>query len=447
MNTIVKIIGGGLAGSEAAWQLANKGINVELYEMRGVKPTAVHKTDKLGELVCSNSFRGTDVTKNAVAVLHEELRGLNSLIMQAADANRVPAGGALGIDREAFSAFISEKIASHPNISVKRAEVSDLSSDTPTIVATGPLTSGALAEEIKRLHGGEHLAFFDAVAPIIQADSINMDICWKQSRYDKGDSADYINCPMTQNQYEQFVHDILSAEQAVGHNPEDADVPYFEGCMPIEEMASRGAETLRFGPMKPVGLTNPHAPDTKPYAVVQLRQDNKLGTLYNMVGFQTRMKWGEQKRILRTIPGLEEAEFARFGVIHKNTFINSPTLLDAHLRLKNKPTLRFAGQVTGVEGYVESTAMGLWAALSLAAELTGETMPQPPATTMMGGLINHISGGADAETFQPMNITYGLLPPLGGKKMRKAARKEAYGVRAIADFKQWLGQTTSSIAA
>mgnify|MGYP001232856478 CR=1 FL=1 len=440
MTKPVHIIGGGLAGSEAAWQLANRGVPVTLYEMRGPHKTAVHKTDKLAELVCSNSFRGTDESKNAVALLHAELRDMGSLVMQSAEQHRVPAGGALAIDREPFSQFITDSLENHPLVTIKREEVTNLPTDELVLVATGPLTSSKLAEHIINLTGSDRLAFFDAVAPIVQADSVDMSICWKQSRYDKGDGADYINCPMTKEQYYTFVEAIINAEQSIGHNPEDKDVPYFEGCLPIEVMAERGIETLRHGPMKPRGLTNAHKPDEKPYAVVQLRQDNKLGTLYNMVGFQTRMKWGEQKRIFKTIPGLENADFARFGVIHKNTFINSPTLLDEQMRLKAQPNLRFAGQFTGVEGYVESTSMGCMAGLFMAAEILGNAVTPPPATTAMGALINHITGGADAKTFQPMNITFGLLPPLEQKTTKKE-RKPAYSRRARIDFTHWLQGT------
>ncbi|MDE0723390.1 MAG: methylenetetrahydrofolate--tRNA-(uracil(54)-C(5))-methyltransferase (FADH(2)-oxidizing) TrmFO [Alphaproteobacteria bacterium] len=437
--THITIIGGGLAGSEAAFQLAERGHSVKLYEMRGVKGTAVHKTDKLAELVCSNSFRGSDPTKNAVAVLHSELRGLGSVILEAADATRLPAGGALAMDRELFSDYVTDKIMNHPGIEVIREEVTEIPTDHPVIIATGPLTSEGLAQSILAKTGESRLSFFDAVAPILTKESVNMDICWMQSRYDKGDGKDYINCPMTKEQYYKFIEDIQNAEQAVGHNPEDEGVGYFDGCLPIEVMAERGPETLRFGPMKPKGLTNPHNPTEKPYAIVQLRQDNKLGTLYNMVGFQTRMKWGAQKEVLKTIPGLENADIVRFGVIHKNTFINSPAVLDSEMRLKAQPNVRFAGQVTGVEGYVESTAMGLLAAIFLDAELKGESIPTPPDRTMLGALISHITGGADAKTFQPMNVNYGLLPmpdEADGKVFKKG-RKEYYGVRADKYFKEW----------
>jgi methylenetetrahydrofolate--tRNA-(uracil-5-)-methyltransferase len=429
----VNIIGGGLAGSEAAWQLAKRGIDVKLYEMRGPKKTAVHKTDKLAELVCSNSFRGTDVTRNAVAVLHDELRALDSLIIKTADKHRVPAGGALAIDREIFAQEITDTIQNHPHIEVIREEITELPKDIPTLVATGPLTSSALANHILELTGEDKLSFFDAVAPIVAADSIDMTKAWEQSRYDKGDGSDYINCPLSKEQYYAFIEALLEADQAENHNPEDN---YFDGCLPIEVIAERGVESLRYGPMKPVGLTNKHDPEHKPYGIVQLRQENKMKTLYNIVGFQTRLKWGDQKRVFSMIPGLENAEFERMGVIHKNIFINSPALLDGHLRLKKQPNIYFAGQVTGVEGYVESTAMGALAGLMIEADLTGKAIPAPPPTTMMGALVNHITGGADAKTFQPMNVTYGLLQPFP-ERVRKKERKPAYGVRAQADFKEW----------
>lgn len=437
MTKHVTIIGGGLAGSEAAWQLANRGIEVTLHEMRPKVETAVHKTGKLAELVCSNSFRGGDINKNAVGVLHEELRRVGSLIMACGEKARVPAGGAFAVDREQFSEEVTEALENHPLVTIKHEEVTDIPEDEPTILATGPLTTSGLAKSLQDVTGGgEHLSFFDAVAPIVDADSIDMSIAWKQSRYDKGDGSDYINCPMTKEQYLTFVENIVNAEQSVGHNPEDKDVPYFEGCLPIEVMAERGPETLRHGPMKPRGLTNAHKPDEKAYAVVQLRQDNKLGTLFNMVGFQTRMKWGEQKRLLKTIPGLENAEFVRFGVIHKNTFINSPTLLDEKMRLKARPNVRIAGQVSGVEGYVESCAMGALAGLMFAHELNGDPITTPPQETMMGALLSHITGGADAKTFQPMNINFGLLPPLGFKHSKKQ-RKELYCQRALETFDEW----------
>lgn len=433
----VHIIGGGLAGSEAAWQLANRGVQVRIYEMRPVVKTAVHKTENLAELVCSNSFRGGDPTKNAVAILHDELRALGSLIMRAGEHARLPAGGAFAVDREIFAEQVTAALVAHPNIEIVREEITELPTDGLVIVATGPLTSSKLAEHIQVLTGSERLSFFDAVAPIVSFDSIDMDKAWFQSRYDKGTGKDYINCPLTKEQYYALVEGLNSAEQAVGHNPEDANVPYFEACLPIEVMAERGVETLRWGPFKPRGLTNAHQPDVKPYAVVQLRRDNKLGTLYNMVGFQTRMKWGAQKEIIQSIPGLEKADIVRFGVIHKNTFINSPALLDERLRLKARPHIRFAGQVSGVEGYVESTAMGMLAGLFVADEILGTQTPTPPETTMLGGLVRHITGGAEAKTFQPMNINFGLLPPLE-EKTKKLDRKAVYGDRARADFAGWL---------
>lgn len=437
-NKTVHIIGGGLAGSEAAWQLANRGIGVVIHEMRPKVKTAVHKTGNLAELVCSNSFRGGDIEKNAVGVLHEELRKLGSLIMQCGAKTRVPAGGAFAVDREMFSEAVTNALHAHPLIEIQHEEITTLPTDVPVILATGPLTTSGLAKHLIEItEAEEHLSFFDAVAPIIQADTVDMSIAWMQSRYDKGDGSDYINCPMTKEQYFKFVEDIISAEQSIGHNPEDANVPYFEACLPIEVMAERGVETLRYGPMKPRGLTNKHNPTEKPYAVVQLRQDNKLGTLYNMVGFQTRMKWGEQKRIFKTIPALENAEIVRYGVIHKNTFINSPTLLDGLMRLKARPNVRVAGQVSGVEGYVESTAMGALAGILFAHELHGSAIVPPPPTTMLGALLSHITGGADAKTFQPMNINYGLLPPLDFKHSKKD-RKALYGKRALADLANWL---------
>ena len=437
-NKTVYIIGGGLAGSEAAWQLANRGINVIIHEMRPKVKTAVHKTGNCAELVCSNSFRGGDIEKNAVGVLHEELRKIDSLIMQCGEKARVPAGGAFAVDRDMFSETVTAALQAHPLIEIKHEEITELPTDVPVILATGPLTTSGLAQHLIEItEADEHLSFFDAVAPIVQADTIDMDVAWMQSRYDKGDGSDYINCPMTKEQYFEFVDAIVKAEQSIGHNPEDANVPYFEACLPIEVMAERGVETLRYGPMKPRGLTNKHKPDEKAYAVVQLRQDNKLGTLYNMVGFQTRMKWGEQKRIFKTIPGLENAEIVRYGVIHKNTFINSPTLLDEVMRLKARPNVRVAGQVSGVEGYVESTAMGALAGILFAHELNGDAITPPPNTTMLGALLSHITGGADAKTFQPMNINYGLLPELGFKHSKKE-RKALYGKRALTDIATWL---------
>ena len=449
---VLHVIGGGLAGSEAAWQAAQAGVRVVLHEMRPARMTEAHRTDALAELVCSNSFRSDDPENNAVGLLHEEMRRAGSLIMQAADENRVPAGSALAVDREGFSAAVTRAITEHPNIEVVREEVAGLPPEDwdHVIIATGPLTSGALAEAIRALTGEDALAFFDAIAPIVHADSIDMSVCWKQSRYDKG-SADYINCPMNREQYEAFVKALLEAEKVEFHEWEK-DTPYFDGCLPIEVMAERGLDTLRHGPMKPVGLTNPHKPEEKPWAVVQLRQDNRLGTLYNMVGFQTKLKYGEQQRIFRMIPGLQNARFARLGGLHRNTFLNSPRLLDARLRLKVQPRLRFAGQMTGVEGYVESAACGLIAGRLAAAEIQGRDLPPPPPTTAHGALIHHITGGHIADgagSFQPMNINFGLFPPVeipshdeNGRRLkgkeRTRAKRRAIARRALADFAAWL---------
>ncbi|HEU5274847.1 MAG TPA: methylenetetrahydrofolate--tRNA-(uracil(54)-C(5))-methyltransferase (FADH(2)-oxidizing) TrmFO, partial [Xanthobacteraceae bacterium] len=418
----VHIIGGGLAGSEAAWQIAGRGIPVTLHEMRPARTTAAHKTDGLAELVCSNSFRSDDRAASAIGLLHEEMRRLGSLIMQAADTNQVPAGGALAVDRDGFSAAVTAALAGHPLVELRRGEIAGLppSEWDSVIIATGPLTSPALAAAIRAATGENALAFFDAVAPIVHRDSIDLGIAWFQSRYDKagpgGGGADYINCPLTRAQYDAFVDALLAGEKTSFHEWEAT--PYFDGCLPIEVMAERGRETLRHGPMKPVGLTNPHKPQDKPYAVVQLRQDNRLGTLFNMVGFQTKLKHGEQTRIFRTIPGLERAEFARLGGLHRNTFLNSPKLLDPTLRLKAAPRLRFAGQITGCEGYVESAAIGLLAGRFAAAERLGEEIALPPATSAHGALLAHITGGhvetidAGPRSFQPMNVNFGLFPPL-----------------------------------
>ncbi|MFC4270658.1 methylenetetrahydrofolate--tRNA-(uracil(54)-C(5))-methyltransferase (FADH(2)-oxidizing) TrmFO [Sneathiella chungangensis] len=432
----VHVIGGGLAGSEASWQVARAGVPVILHEMRPVRGTDAHLTDGLAELVCSNSFRSDDAENNAVGLLHREMRDLGSLIMESADINRVPAGGALAVDRVGFSNYVEEKITAHPLITIEREEVTDLppADWEQVIIATGPLTSGALAEKIHAATGADALAFFDAIAPIVYKDSINFDIAWFQSRYDKGDGSDYINCPMTEAQYRDFIQ-ALNEGGKTEFKEWEKNTPYFDGCLPIEVMAERGPETLRFGPMKPVGLTNPNS-DEKPYAVVQLRQDNKLGTLYNMVGFQTKLTYGEQKRIFQTIPGLENAEFARLGGLHRNTFINSPEVLDSRLRLKNHPHIRFAGQITGVEGYVESTAVGLVAGRLAAADIRGEEFILPPITTALGAILGHITGGADASTFQPMNVNFGLFPPPEGK-IRKKERKQAYTRRAAEDFARW----------
>lgn len=444
----VHIIGGGLAGSEAAWQLAQAGVPVVLHEMRPLRRTDAHQTDHLAELVCSNSFRSDDAEYNAVGVLHAELRQAGSLIFQAADAHQVPAGGALAVDRDGFSAAVTEAINAHPLITVERGEITGLppAEWEDVIIATGPLTSEPLAEAIRALTGEESLAFFDAIAPIVHKDSVNFDLAWFQSRYDKegpgGTGSDYINCPLNKEEYDAFIAAILAGEKT-DFKEWEANTPYFEGCLPIEVMASRGVETLRFGPMKPVGLDDPRT-GRWPYAVVQLRQDNKLGTLYNIVGFQTKLKYAEQVRIFRMIPGLENAEFARLGGLHRNTFLNSPRVLDSQLRLKADPRLRFAGQVTGVEGYVESTAIGLLAGRFLATEKLGQPIVPPPITTALGALLNHITGGANADTFQPMNVNFGLfadLPPVPGvKKAPKGRdRKAALARRALADCAAWLG--------
>jgi methylenetetrahydrofolate--tRNA-(uracil-5-)-methyltransferase len=437
MTAPVHVIGGGLAGSEAAWQIAKAGVPVVLHEMRPERGTEAHVSDRLAELVCSNSFRSDDAENNAVGLLHEEMRRCGSLIMAAADANKVPAGGALAVDREGFAAAVQQAIENEPLITLERGEVSGLPPEewTSVIVATGPLTSPALSEAILSLTGTDALAFFDAIAPIVHKESIDFDIAWFQSRYDKGDGKDYINCPLDESQYTAFIEALIGGEKTAFKDWE-RDTPYFEGCLPIEVMAERGADTLRYGPMKPVGLTDPRT-GTRPYAVVQLRQDNALGTLWNMVGFQTKLKHGEQSRIFRMIPGLQNASFARLGGLHRNTFLNSPRLLDGALRLKSLPRLRFAGQITGVEGYVESAAVGLLAGRFAAAEAHGETPSAPPATTALGALIGHITGGADAETFQPMNVNFGLFPPLEGR-MRKKERKPAMAKRALGDLAAWL---------
>jgi methylenetetrahydrofolate--tRNA-(uracil-5-)-methyltransferase len=430
----IQIIGGGLAGSEAAWHLAEAGLRVRLSEMRGGgDSTPAHETDRLAEMVCSNSFRSDDPEHNAVGLLHQEMRALGSLIMRAADKHRVPAGSALAVDREGFAAEVTRAVEQHPNVTVVRERV-DALPDHSTIIATGPLTGSALAEAIAAETSEGALAFFDAIAPIVHRDSIDMDVAWMAARWDKG-GKDYINCPLDKAQYDDFVAALVDGDKMPFHDWEK-DTPYFEACMPIEVMAERGPETLRHGPMKPVGLDNPRT-GRWPYAVVQLRQDNALGTLWNMVGFQTKLKHCEQVRIFRTIPGLENAEFARLGGIHRNSFINSPRLLDSELRLESRPNIRFAGQITGCEGYVESAAVGLIAARFAAAELRGETLPAPPPETALGAILAHITGGADAETFQPMNVNFGLMPPLPGRS-RKADRKKAYTDRARAAFAEWL---------
>ncbi len=442
-NPPIHVIGGGLAGSEAAWQIAQAGVPVVIHEMRPVRGTEAHQTDSLAELVCSNSFRSDDPEKNAVGLLHEEMRRCGSLIMKAGDAHRVPAGSALAVDRHGFSAAVQTALEDHPLVTIDRAEVAGLPPETwdSVIVATGPLTSPALSEAISQLTDEDSLAFFDAIAPIVAKDSVDMNVAWFQSRYDKsapgGDGKDYLNCPMTKAQYEAFIAGLIEGEKT-DFKEWEKDTPYFEGCLPIEVMAQRGPETLRYGPMKPVGLTNPHQPDEKPYAVVQLRQDNALGTLYNMVGFQTKLKHGAQKALFATIPGLENATFVRLGGIHRNTFLNSPQLLDLRLRLKAMPSLRFAGQITGVEGYIESAAIGLLAGRFAATERLGHAMDTPPTTTALGALLNHITLGADAATFQPMNVNFGLFPPLETRTKRKE-RKPAYARRALHDLDTWLG--------
>lgn len=451
MTKTVHIIGGGMAGSEAAWQLAEAGVKVVLHEMRPVKKTDAHHTDNLAELVCSNSFRSDDWENNAVGLLHEEMRRANSIVMSAGDKHKVPAGSALAVDRDAFSAEVTARLMAHPNVTIDRGEITGLPPEEweSVIIATGPLTSPALSEAIGKLTDESHLAFFDAIAPIVHTDSINFDIAWYQSRYDKpgpgGTGKDYINCPMEKLEYYAFIEALLAAEKTEFKEWEK-NTPYFEGCLPIEVMAERGPDTLRWGPMKAVGLTNPRAVEfPRPWAVVQLRQDNNLGTLYNIVGFQTKLKYGEQQRIFRMIPGLENAEFARLGGIHRNTFINSPKLLDATLKLKAMPRLRFAGQITGCEGYVESAAVGLMAGRFAAAEALGQTATTPPVTTAMGALLNHITTGANADTFQPMNVNFGLFPPIdetdllreGKRKVDSKDRKRAMSHRALADFDVW----------
>jgi methylenetetrahydrofolate--tRNA-(uracil-5-)-methyltransferase len=466
----VHVVGGGLAGSEAAWQLAQRGVPVIVHEMRPLRLTAAHKTGGYAELVCSNSFRSDDQERNAVGLLHEEMRRLNSLIMHAADRNQVPAGGALAVDRDGFSAAVSAALAAHSLITLEPGEVALPPEDWDSvIIATGPLTAPALAATIAKLAGEAQLAFFDAIAPIVHRDSIDLDQAWFQSRYDKagpgGSGADYINCPLSATQYNAFVDALLAGDKVSFHDWE-ASTPYFDGCLPIEVMAERGRETLRHGPMKPFGLTDPHPPGVKPYAVVQLRQDNKLGTLFNMVGFQTKLKHGEQLRIFRSIPGLQNAEFARLGGLHRNTFLNSPKLLDGNLRLKANPHWRFAGQITGCEGYVESAAVGLIAGRFAGAERLGEKLVAPPPTTAHGALLAHITGGhieiidSGPSSFQPMNVNFGLFPPLDetpsydcdGRKFgrgsaKNLARKSALSARALAELARWMGETAQADAA
>ncbi|WP_407493148.1 methylenetetrahydrofolate--tRNA-(uracil(54)-C(5))-methyltransferase (FADH(2)-oxidizing) TrmFO [Pseudooceanicola sp. MF1-13] len=422
------IVGGGMAGSEAAWQAAQMGVPVVIHEMRPKVETFAHKTGDLAEMVCSNSFRSDDDEQNAVGLLHWEMRQAGGLIMEMADTHSLPAGGALAVDRDAFSAGVTERLRAHPLVRVVDDEVTALPDDGHWIFATGPLTSAGLGQAIAEETGKDALAFFDAIAPIVYADSLDMDVIWAQSRYDKGETEEeqkaYLNCPMTKQQYEDFIDALLAAEKTEFHEGETAG--YFDGCLPIEVMAERGRETLRFGPMKPIGLTNAHKPDDKPYAVIQLRRDNALGTLYNIVGFQTKMKYGAQTEVFKRIPGMENARFARLGGIHRNTFLNSPTLLDNQMRLRSRPHIRFAGQITGVEGYVESSAMGLLAGRMAANQILGRDLPPPPPETAMGALIHHITGGADAKTFQPMNVNFGLFPPLDGVRGGRKGRKERY---------------------
>ena len=441
-----------MAGSEAAWQAAQAGVRVVIHEMRPAVGTFAHKTGDLAEMVCSNSFRSDDDEQNAVGLLHWEMRQAGGLIMEMADRHSLPAGGALAVDRDGFSAAVTERLRAHPLVRVEGGEITALPRDGHWIIATGPLTSEGLGQAIAAETGAEALAFFDAIAPIVYAESIDMGTVWAQSRYDKGETAEerraYLNCPMDKAQYDAFIDALLAADKTEFHEGETAN--YFDGCLPIEVMAERGVETLRHGPMKPMGLTNAHDPAVKPYAVVQLRQDNALGTLFNIVGFQTKMKYGAQTEVFRMIPGLENASFARLGGIHRNTFLNSPTLLDDRMRLRSRPHIRFAGQITGVEGYVESSAMGLLAGRMAAAEILGRDLPPPPPETAMGALIHHITGGAEAKTFQPMNVNFGLFPPLdgvrGGRKGRKD-RYKGYTDRAKELWTAWLAETHADLAA
>ena len=466
MAEILHIVGGGMAGSEAAWQAAQMGVRVVIHEMRPKVGTFAHQTGLLGEMVCSNSFRSDDSEQNAVGLLHWEMRQAGGLIMATADSHRLPAGGALAVDRDPFAQSVTDALTAHPNLSVEYGEITALPDAGHWIIATGPLTSSALGQAIAAETGAEALAFFDAIAPIVYADSIDMRQAWMQSRYDKGETEEertaYLNCPMDKAQYDAFIDALLAADKTEFHEGETAG--YFDGCLPIEVMAERGRETLRHGPMKPVGLTNPHAPDIKPWAVVQLRRDNKLGTLFNIVGFQTKMKYGAQKAVFQMIPGREDAEFARRGGIHRNTFINSPTLLDAEMRLRSKPHIRFAGQITGVEGYVESAAMGLLAGRFAAAERLGIDLPNPPETTALGALVKHITGGhlEGKATFQPMNVNCGRFPPANpdevqttdpetGKRLRGKnkgrAKKRAQAARALRDVSNWLSSQEVGVIA
>ncbi len=431
----IHIIGGGLAGSEAAWQLAQAGYKVRLSEMRGSgEMTPAHQSDRLAELVCSNSFRSDDADSNAVGLLHQEMRALGSLILTQGDIHKVPAGSALAVDRDGFADGVTAALSQHPNITIVRERVDTLPSEGRTIIATGPLTAPILAESIGQATGKDSLAFFDAIAPIVHRDSINMEIAWFQSRWNKGSGKDYINCPMSKEQYLEFHAALMAGEKTEFREWEN--VPYFEGCMPIEVMAERGLDTPRYGPMKGVGLDDPRT-GRWPYAVVQLRQDNASGTLWNMVGFQTKLKYAEQVRLFRTIPGLENAEFARLGGLHRNTFLRSPELLDGTLRLKSAPHIRFAGQITGCEGYVESAAIGMLAGRFAAAEIAGTELPAPPRETALGALLSHITGEAEIETYQPMNVNFGLFPPIEGRT-KKADRKRMYTDRARAALKDWL---------
>jgi methylenetetrahydrofolate--tRNA-(uracil-5-)-methyltransferase len=445
MKQELHIVGGGMAGSEAAWQAANMGVKVVLHEMRPKVKTFAHQTGNLGEMVCSNSFRSDDHEQNAVGLLHWEMLQAGGLIMATAYDRRLPAGGALAVDREGFAQSVTDALQAHPNILISYEEIDTLPDDGQWIFATGPLTSPALGAAIQRETGSDRLAFFDAIAPIVYAESIDMSVAWRQSRYDKGETEEerkaYLNCPMTKEQYEAFIDALLAADKTEFHDGETAG--YFDGCLPIEVMAERGRETLRHGPMKPIGLTNTHKPEEKAYAVVQLRRDNALGTLYNIVGFQTKMKYGAQASVFKMIPGLENASFARLGGIHRNTFLNSPTLLDGQMRLRSKPNIRFAGQVTGVEGYVESAAMGLIAGRMAASEILGKSMPSVPQDSAHGALIHHITGGAEAKTFQPMNVNFGLFRPLeglrGGRKGRRE-RYKGYTDRAKEVWSAWLAE-------
>ncbi|WP_103761268.1 methylenetetrahydrofolate--tRNA-(uracil(54)-C(5))-methyltransferase (FADH(2)-oxidizing) TrmFO [Roseovarius confluentis] len=451
MTETLHIVGGGMAGSEAAWQAANMGVRVVIHEMRPKVGTFAHQTGDLAEMVCSNSFRSDDDEQNAVGLLHWEMRQAGGLIMEMAETHRLPAGGALAVDREAFSQGVTARLRAHPNVTLEEGEVSTLPESGRWIFATGPLTSQGLGAAIAAETGTDRLAFFDAIAPIVYHDTIDMSQAWMQSRYDKGETEEertaYLNCPMSKDQYEAFIDALLAADKTEFHEGETAT--YFDGCLPIEVMAERGRETLRHGPMKPVGLTNPHQPDVKPWAVVQLRRDNALGTLYNIVGFQTKMKYGAQTDVFKMIPGLENASFARLGGIHRNTFLNSPTLLDEQMRLRAKPHIRFAGQITGVEGYVESAAMGLLAGRLAAGEILDRPLPAPPQDTAMGALIHHITGGAEAKTFQPMNVNFGLFRPVDGLKGGRRGRRDrykAYTDRAKTAWTGWLGETAVDAA-